>query len=198
MGYNSILLYQFCSRADQYWLVLLRESPRLALKPRLDQNLFNLTISYHRNADILRPYGIVLSKENNKVLGERFNQTIIDEVSDGWHKDFDNNFTSSIIDPLMKTKKVLWVVSHCGLEPRTTYAAQLMRHVRIDVYGQCVQKQLCTANERRRVLQGNIKRGCEAKLYSKYKFYLAFENSQCEDYLTGKLFYLLRGHANSD
>ncbi len=26
---------------------------------------------------------------------------------------------------------------------------------------------------------------CEREVYKKYKFYLGFENSQCEDYLTG-------------
>ncbi len=35
-------------------------------------------------------------------------------------------------------------------------------------------------------MQGMIDRNCEKKAFMKYKFYLSFENSLCEDYLSGE------------
>ncbi len=38
----------------------------------------------------------------------------------------------------------------------------------------------------KRPKQGEIDRSCEKKAFRNYKFYLSFENSQCEDYLSGE------------
>lgn len=73
-----------------------------------------------------------------------------------------------------KTKFVAWMASSC-LEDRTGFVYELSFHTEIDVYGGC----------------GNLKcprnKDCWANTLSKYKFYLALENSFCIDYATEKL-----------
>ncbi len=47
--------------------------------------------------------------------------------------------------------------------------------VKVDKYGRCGTKDPC-----------NKKVLCTSLLQQKYKFYMAFENAHCEDYITGK------------
>ncbi|XP_069478464.1 4-galactosyl-N-acetylglucosaminide 3-alpha-L-fucosyltransferase FUT6-like [Ambystoma mexicanum] len=71
-----------------------------------------------------------------------------------------------------KTKLVAWVVSHWDstLE-RVAYYNQLKKHINIDMFGRG------NKNLARNMLQPTI---------SQYKFYLAFENSISQDYITEK------------
>ena len=77
-----------------------------------------------------------------------------------------------------KTKKVAWFVSNCeASNSRLEYAQELGRYIQVDIYGRC----------------GDLKcpRGkdsCNEMLNTDYKFYLAFENSNCRDYITEKFF----------
>lgn len=56
--------------------------------------------------------------------------------------------------------------------------AQMKRYLTIDVYGHCGTLQ-CPRDE-------HVK--CLNMLSNEYKFYLAFENSLCQDYVTEKFF----------
>ena len=75
-----------------------------------------------------------------------------------------------------KTKDVLWIVSHCSTESkREKYVRQMKKIIQVDIFGSCGKKIDCRERCRRQ--------------YSKnYKFYLAFENSLCDDYMTEKVF----------
>nr|XP_046912784.1 glycoprotein 3-alpha-L-fucosyltransferase A-like [Dermatophagoides farinae] len=78
-----------------------------------------------------------------------------------------------------KTKKVAWFVSNCGAKnKRLEYARELSRYIDVDIYGSCGQHKCprMQANE------------CFDMLNKQYKFYLAFENSNCRDYITEKFF----------
>lgn len=76
-----------------------------------------------------------------------------------------------------KNKFVLWVVSNCG-RTRDKYVKKLLKYIKVDVYGRCSgifgQDNRCTHSK-----------NCD-NLFSSYKFYLAFENSVCTDYITEK------------
>ena len=83
-----------------------------------------------------------------------------------------------------KNKLVLWIVSNCNpYSARTEYATKLGKYITVDVVGRC----------------GNIScplpkdsHTCIKKLSEQYMFYLAFENSHCQDYFTEKVVHPLR------
>ncbi len=74
---------------------------------------------------------------------------------------------------------IVWVVSNChAYNARERYLGKLMEIIKIDSYGGCLRNKFTHTNER---MQGNI------ELFSKYKFVIAIENSNCVDYVTEKL-----------
>lgn len=78
-----------------------------------------------------------------------------------------------------KTKKVAWFVSNCGAKNnRLEYAHALQKHIDVDIYGSCGTKN-CPRHS------GDH---CLDILSTEYKFYLAFENSNCRDYITEKFY----------
>ena len=81
-----------------------------------------------------------------------------------------------------KTRMVAWFVSNCGARnKRMEYAEELSLLVDVDIYGACGQgDKICTREETDR---------CNDLLSKQYKFYLSFENSNCEYYITEKLFW---------
>lgn len=80
---------------------------------------------------------------------------------------------------LNKTKKVAWFVSNCGARnSRLQYAHELQKHIEVDIYGACGAKK-CPRSKQEK---------CFDMLNTDYKFYLAFENSNCQDYITEKFF----------
>ncbi|EDW79458.2 uncharacterized protein Dwil_GK20401 [Drosophila willistoni] len=78
-----------------------------------------------------------------------------------------------------KTKKVAWFVSNCGARNgRLQYAHELQKHIEVDIYGACGNFKCSRSNADK----------CFEILDNDYKFYLAFENSNCKDYITEKFF----------
>ena len=63
---------------------------------------------------------------------------------------------------------------------------ELKKYVGVDVYGACGDKK-CPEKFR----NGTLTSDCRAILADEYKFYLAFENSLCRDYITEKFFSVL-------
>jgi len=77
-----------------------------------------------------------------------------------------------------KTKKVAWFVSNCAARNgRLDYAKNLSKFIDVDIYGSCGTKSCPRAST-----------DCYDKLNREYKFYLAFENSNCIDYITEKFY----------
>lgn len=80
-----------------------------------------------------------------------------------------------------KPKMVAWLVSNCrSKNKREEVARVLSKYVSVDIYGRC----------------GNLTcpktADCFGMIERNYKFYLAFENSHCNDYVTEKLYSLLK------
>lgn len=85
------------------------------------------------------------------------------------------------LNQIGKTKLVSWFVSHCETQSkRSLYVDQLRRFIPVDVYGQCGY------------LRCDRSSGCLRMLERKYKFYLSFENSLCSDYISEKLWKILK------
>lgn len=78
-----------------------------------------------------------------------------------------------------KVKKVAWFVSNCGAQNgRLQYAQELSNHIQVDIYGACGRFSCPRSHTN----------SCFRMLSRDYKFYLAFENSNCRDYITEKFF----------
>ena len=77
-----------------------------------------------------------------------------------------------------KNKLVAWAVSNCGTT-REKYVKVLVKHIKVDIYGKCSgvygQNNKCPRGVS----------NCD-ELFATYKFYLAFENAACTDYVTEK------------
>ena len=78
-----------------------------------------------------------------------------------------------------KTKIAAIFISNCGAtNGRMKLVVELRKYVRIDVYGRCGNMKCDKENDE----------NCLRMLKKEYKFYLAFENSNCRDYITEKFF----------
>ena len=79
-----------------------------------------------------------------------------------------------------RTKMAAILVSHCFSE-RMNWVKKLQKYINVDVYGEC----------------GSLKCGGRESCFAaikKYKFYLAFENSYCKDYITEKFYFNALGN----
>ncbi|XP_013417007.1 alpha-(1,3)-fucosyltransferase C [Lingula anatina] len=81
----------------------------------------------------------------------------------------------------LKSKKVAWFVSNCNTPgKREKYVKELQRYIPVDIYGACGPMK-CPAHT-----------PCEKHIYETYKFYLSFENSLANYYITEKFFKTLK------
>ena len=77
-----------------------------------------------------------------------------------------------------KSKMVAWLVSNCITSSRREdYVRELQKYMQVDVYGKCNSF--------------NSSPGDQFMIAQNYKFYLAFENSDCDDYITEKFWWML-------
>jgi Glycosyltransferase family 10 (fucosyltransferase) C-term len=88
--------------------------------------------------------------------------------------------------------RALWVASNCNsASGRERYVAELMQSYDVDSYGACMRN----ANFDEAVLAPESDATGDSqlmRLIARYKFYLAFENANCDDYVTEKFWRLLK------
>ena len=147
----------------QRWIFYLLESPINTFNSLQKlTNMFNWTMTYRQDSDIYRPYS----------TGIPYQQLLLSKEKDV------ESFRHLLAG---KTKKVAWFVSNCRTDShRELYVSRLKDHIDIDIYGACSTKK-CPDRV-----------PCYNMLAKDYKFYLAFENSFCRDYVTEKFFNSLR------
>ena len=80
-----------------------------------------------------------------------------------------------------KTEFAAALISNCGKNSRRLeYINQLQKYIHVDVYGRCGDKKCPEKSD------------CREFISMKYKYFLAFENSICKNYITEKFFSTLR------
>ena len=78
-----------------------------------------------------------------------------------------------------KNKSVAWFASNClTVNGRREYVEELRKYIDVDIYGRCGELDCSVFYQDK----------CFEMLNRDYKFYLAFENSNCVDYITEKFF----------
>ena len=161
----------------QRFIFLSQESPQTIpyLNPAQYANYFNWTMTYKLNSDIQLLYGRIDQLPAAPVSAQQ-----VDYFIKNTHRLTENMAAN-------KTRNVVWMVSHCNTAgKRETYLQELQRHIDVDVYGGCGNFS-CQRNGTHWLSEPH----CYDLLAEKYKFYLSFENSVCQDYATEKLFHIL-------
>eukprot|EP01113_Clastostelium_recurvatum_P050461 TRINITY_DN9563_c0_g1_i1.p1 TRINITY_DN9563_c0_g1~~TRINITY_DN9563_c0_g1_i1.p1 ORF type:complete len:378 (+),score=70.69 TRINITY_DN9563_c0_g1_i1:17-1150(+) len=108
--------------------------------------------------------------------------------------------------PEKKDKLVMWAGTNCDqtANDRTEYIQELMKYIHVDSYGKCLQnKKFPEEEEKEKEKEANStstsfssssltppmdKIAIKVKAMREYKFYLAFENSNFDDYVTEKVY----------
>ncbi|GFV00928.1 glycoprotein 3-alpha-L-fucosyltransferase A [Trichonephila clavipes] len=143
---------------EQIWLLFLLECPLHTQSFTSAAGFFNWTASYRHDSDVVAPYEKWVPYPN---LNPRTEGPV-------------RNYASG------KSGKVAWFVSNCAARNRRLqYARELSKHITVDIIGKCGGIKKCPRSSSSR---------CFHMLNREYKFYLAFENSNCKDYITEKFF----------
>jgi alpha-1,3-fucosyltransferase len=161
----------------QRWIFLWQESPSYnSISMGSFKNIFNLTATYEIDSDFPGYYA--------------------DQSPMYWEKntEFDVNRDFAI----EKTDLVAAVISNAQqhvTSERIAYISELSSYIKVDVFG--AQGKPCPVefkDKRRTTILNNHPHDglCKEIIYVEYKFYLAFENSICRDYITEKFFLVLR------
>lgn len=121
-------------------------------------NGFNFTMTYHHASDVPMRFGKV--------------SPLTDPPRKNW-----KHVTKS------KYRDALWISSNCFTRSkREDYVKILQKYINVDVFGKCSADRKEWNCGRRLVHDGCF------NVLNEYKFYLAFEHSFCEDYLTDTFF----------
>lgn len=161
----------------QKYVLVSRESSVYYPLPRSYDRYFNWTWTYRMDSDISFKY-ITVRNNRGEVIGPKKNMH--------WMNVDDMKPTSKYIKRKLRNKTfaAAWFVSNCdSSSKRETFVINLQHELiklgqDLDTYGSC----------------GNLncprdgwEQECHAAIESDYYFYLAFENSFSEDYVTEKL-----------
>ncbi|KAK3728920.1 hypothetical protein QZH41_005423 [Actinostola sp. cb2023] len=144
----------------QRWIYFTHENPYNVKHDTAPYNgIFNWTVSYRRDSDVFYPDGYFREIETAKDIPKDHSST---------------NYANG------KDKLIAWAVSHCG-RLRDKVVHKLLKFVPVTVFGRC--DKLFNQN-----IYNKCKRGTErcSSLLKTFKFYLAFENEMCFDYITEK------------
>ncbi|KAG7260904.1 hypothetical protein CRUP_022267 [Coryphaenoides rupestris] len=151
----------------QKWIWYHVESPTNTARIPGLENLFNLTLSYRRDADITVRTELAVRKQENQKNTVSESETAPDVGDD---------FGEFVLPK--KERLVCWIVSNTaratGTGTRERYYEQLAKHVKVDVFGAAFHGRWLAYEE-------------YFPTIASCKFYLSFENSIHRDYITEKL-----------
>ncbi|XP_045187651.2 alpha-(1,3)-fucosyltransferase fut-5-like [Mercenaria mercenaria] len=179
------------SNKNQVFIYTELEPPLFNHKTNLDRrrffNYFNYTMTYRLDSTIPFPYGSVVLTSvevdavrklfETKGYFESANRAVaqLTDNQDNVRKNYRHIFQQ-------KHKQVVWFVGRCTTaSKREQYVKEMRKYIDIDVVGACNSENL-------NICQNESKLECEYRISPIYKFYIAFEISFCNDYITEKTF----------
>lgn len=166
-------------RSEKQNYVLAAVEPAVHKVPVNFNRFFNLTWTYRLDSDATFPY-IVVKNDRDEIIGPKINMHWIDIK--------DMNETSLYVRNKLRKKRIAaaWFASNCEAgNGRLDFATELRQELAkynqdVDIYGSCGDL-WCP------VYDIHDRDECNALIESNYYFYLAFENSFAEDYVTEKI-----------
>lgn len=174
---------------EQKYVFMSEESPAVYPLPKGYNGFFNLTWTYKLDSDATWRFLIIRNKKGEIIGPSRKNIKWID------FKDMKPTNEEIKRKLLKKNKAVAWFVSHCDTPSRREELAKDLNeelrkyNFKVDFYGQCYNPSCegeCGKTEGDK---------CFAKIEPDYYFYLSFENSMCEDYVTEKILIATKHYA---
>ncbi|XP_078356875.1 3-galactosyl-N-acetylglucosaminide 4-alpha-L-fucosyltransferase FUT3-like [Oculina patagonica] len=168
----------------QRWVLYSKESPAVVpVGPRAD-GVYNWTATYRLDSDFFVPYGSYAPLNvRNKATGDDI--TDVEVTSDQMTKttrDLNIQPDENVNYAQGKDKMVTFGVSnHCDGH-RIEFVRALMKHVKVSLFGKCATR---FESNNTWNCPHNMGDGCLEE-FQRHKFYLAFENSLCVDYITEK------------
>jgi hypothetical protein len=190
---HSPNLWYMPSRKDykrhrkQLWLFYTMESPRLSFCSmhydlRELDDWFNITVTYKSDSDFIVDYKPF--KEFNDILNDKMYISEFDKLSNETKKNPMFSFKKIALKKKNDKNKatIVWFVSHCETNSkREDFVLELMKYIRVDIYGNCLNYFKNSFKHPCGDLKNENVDDCNNNLLNSYKFYLAFENSLCED-----------------
>ena len=152
---------------NQKWIFYTKETPRHHTSSRVNLTLFDTL------------FNVTATYSSNATVQDPYGKCI---------RRKNNIFSTPFVIPSLtsKTKTAAWFVSNCIAEnKRGEYVKKLQQYIDVDVYGNCGQFR-CPKGSKQ----------CLLKAEKLYWFYLAFENNNCKDYVTEKVFTILINKIN--
>jgi hypothetical protein len=189
-------------RKEQIWAYYSMESPHMSFCSfhyAIDEldDWFNMTITYKPSSTFVtdyRPYEfenwahIHQSSAYMAAFSEFFSNKNAKTIN------YKRIITEKVVDKSGKgSASVMWFVSNCqSRSRREPYVLEMSQHVEIDIYGECgyfknSKPDPCSSLGDKKTVEA-----CYLDLFASYKFYLAFENSKCNDYITEKYWKIYR------
>lgn len=170
---------------NQKYVLAAYEPSGLIQIPAKFNKFFNLTWTYKLDSDVVFPY-IVIKNERNERIGPKLDMH--------WMDIKEMNETSEYVKNKLHKKRIAaaWFATNCHApNARLTVVRNLQKELanygqRVDVYGECGDGVLYCPFQSEE---------CDALIESTYYFYLAFENSFCEDYVSEKILTALEHYA---
>jgi glycoprotein 3-alpha-L-fucosyltransferase len=175
---------------NQIWILWNDEATFIDTSFNTISNLFNWTLSYKTDSEVYEgSYGFVRPNQNNITKHDLL------------------NYKKEIYFKQFKKRKnaILWFVSNCQSKYRIQIALDISKYYPVYIYGKCDPLEGMSQSERKSKYPylsvnsgGNGECGagsvCEMQKLNTFKYYLAFENKNCTDYLTEKVWRSLNKH----
>lgn len=147
-------------------------------------DFFDLTVSFQPDSDVEADYGTLVPINSKK-----------DPFWPKWRPFQANSSEVSKSNFASKSKDIAWIVSHCETDSHRERYVEALKQVtslKIDVFGSCGSQSLPLPprpEEKEYDRQANAQVETYKSTLDPYKFYLSFENTLCQDYITEKFFY---------
>lgn len=182
-------------RAQQVWIAYLLESPVHTYDSRLKRayrgvHTFNWTATYRRDSELVTPYAkfVPYTHTINRYLQLPMRRNLHDATQAEQSRLLSAPSTHKRL-LAKKSNAIAWLVSNChARNNRLEYARELSKHIPVHIYGKCGEYSCDKRNQS----------ACLSMINERYKFYLAFENSNCREYITEKLFVNALGYNDAN
>lgn len=167
--YNPLIEFPTYRDPSQVWVMWSME-PMCYMWGEIPPHTFNWTVLYRRDSTIYMPFSLGTytrkSEQEIKAMPKPKSEA--------------NHFAS-------KTKMAVIQVSNCKDQARRyRIIRELSKYIEVDEFGACSGNVICK--------KGIPTFECGQRYFKPYKFYLAFENTFCRDYLSEKYWYALNRH----